>query len=161
MVRVTGPMSLVAPGTVSAIDLTSGKSVAEIGVGRQPGAMALSPDRRHLVVANADDDTLSVIEVESRRVIESPSVRWRIDDPIGASPTALSGFRTVCVVASPYTKRSKVVSTHFNQPGLIRTIGLMLGFPPLNQILWHAIKGPEAPYPLWATVPVDQRGEDD
>ena len=89
-VRVAGPLSLVAPGTVGAIDLTSGRTLTEIEVGRQPGAMALSPDRRHLVVANADDDTLSVIDTHKRVVIESPSVRWRIDDPFGASPTALT-----------------------------------------------------------------------
>lgn len=89
-VRVTGPLSMVAPGTVSAIDLGSGTSLAEIEVGRQPGAMALAPDRRHLVVANADDDTLSVVDTETRKVVSTPTVRWRIDDPFGASPTALT-----------------------------------------------------------------------
>ena len=89
-VRVAGPLSLVAPGTVSAIDLKTGVSLAEIEVGQQPGAMALSPDGRHLVVANADADTLSVIDTQTRKVVETPSVRWKIDDPFGASPTALT-----------------------------------------------------------------------
>ncbi len=89
-VRVAGPLSVVAPGTVSAIDLKTGSSLAEIEVGQQPGAMALSPDGHHLIVANADADTLSVIDTQTRDVIETPSVRWKIDDPFGASPTALT-----------------------------------------------------------------------
>lgn len=89
-VRVEGPLSLVAPGTITALDLKTGSALAQIEVGRQPGAMALTPDGRHLVVANADDDTLSVIDTDQRTLIESPSVRWRIDDPFGASPTALT-----------------------------------------------------------------------
>ncbi len=89
-VRVAGPLALVGPGTISVVDLKTGNSLAEIEVGQQPGAMALSPDGRHLVVANADADTLSVIDTQTRKVIETPSVRWKIDDPFGASPTALS-----------------------------------------------------------------------
>ena len=89
-VRVTGPLSLVAPGTISVIDLKTGSSLAEIEVGKQPGAMTFSPDKRYLIVANADDDTLSVIDTQSLKVIETPSVRWKIDDPFGASPTALT-----------------------------------------------------------------------
>ncbi len=154
-----------------------------------------------------------------------------IEDDPQAGWDHISGFRTVCLVASPYTKRGQTISTHFNQPGLIRTIGLMLGFPPLNQmdagatpfrdcfttvpdyspyqvvpnqipldqlnspaamqthpkmkalaeasetlpletldacdedllnrILWFAMKGPESTYPVWAVVPIGQRGEDD
>ena len=89
-VRVTGPLFLVTPGTISVIDLKTGNSLAEIEVGQQPGAMTFSPDKRYLIVANADSDTLSVIDTQSRKVIETPSVRWKIDDPFGASPTALT-----------------------------------------------------------------------
>ena len=89
-VRVEGPLFLVTPGTVSVIDLKTGNSLAEIEVGQQPGAMTFSPDKRYLIVANADADTLSVIDTQSRKVIETPSVRWKIDDPFGASPTALT-----------------------------------------------------------------------
>jgi len=89
-VRVAGPLSLVAPGTISVVDLKTGDSLAEVEVGQQPGAMALSPDGCHLVVANTDSDTLSVIDTQTRKVIETPSVRWKIDDPFGASPTALT-----------------------------------------------------------------------
>lgn len=44
----------------------------------------------------------------------------------------VSGYRTTAYVASPYTKRGKVVSTQYNQPGMLRTIELILGLPPMN-----------------------------
>jgi hypothetical protein len=37
-------------------------------------------------------------------------------------------------VISPYTKRGAVVSTQYNQTGLLRTMELMLGLPPMNQM---------------------------
>src|SRR5208282_5871186 len=35
---------------------------------------------------------------------------------------------------SPYTKRHQVVSTQYNNTSLLRTIELMLGLPPMNQM---------------------------
>jgi hypothetical protein len=37
-------------------------------------------------------------------------------------------------VASPYTKRGKVVSTQYSHTSLLRTIELILGLPPMNQL---------------------------
>lgn len=88
-VRVEGPDALPG-GSVSVVDLGTGAVAAEIEVGRQPGALVASPDGAHIVVANSSDDTLSVIEVAGRRVVGTPSVRWRADDPFGASPSALA-----------------------------------------------------------------------
>jgi YVTN family beta-propeller protein len=139
----------------------------------------------------------------------------------------VSSFRTTAYVVSPYTRRGAVVSTQYNQPGILRTIELILGLPPMNQmdaaatplfdcfqdepdftpyeavpnivpldllnppvgswkdermrryaelsatlpleevdrcpedllnrILWHARKGPDTPYPEWATAPEADR----
>src|SRR6185503_17226915 len=132
----------------------------------------------------------------------------------------VSAYRTTAYVVSPYTRRRAVVSTQYNQTSLLRTMELMLGLPPMNQldasatpmfdcftnaadltpftpapnnvpldqmnpepkkvsdpllrkhayasarlplhapdrcpedllnrILWHAVKGPQSPYPQWA-----------
>jgi hypothetical protein len=133
----------------------------------------------------------------------------------------VSGYRTTAYVISPYTKRGTVVGTQYNQTSLLRTMELILGLPPMNQmdatatsmsdcftnqpdltpyvaltnnvaldkmnpepkkisdavlrkdayasarlplekadqcpedllnrIIWHATKGPQVPYPAWAT----------
>ena len=46
----------------------------------------------------------------------------------------MSSYRTTAYVASPYTRRHAVVSTPYNQTSLLRTMELMLGLPPMNQI---------------------------
>jgi len=137
----------------------------------------------------------------------------------------VSGYRTTAYVASAYTKRGVVVNTQYNQTSLLRTMELILGLPPMNQmdatatpmfdcftntpgfsaftavtnqipldqmnpnpkeisdaqlrkdayisarlplkkedqcpedmfnrILWHAAKGSQTPYPLWAVKMAD------
>ena len=46
----------------------------------------------------------------------------------------LSGYRTTAYVASPYTRRGVTVRTQYNQTSLLRTMELMLGLPPMNQL---------------------------
>ncbi len=57
-----------------------------------------------------------------------------IEDDPQAGWDHVSGYRTLCFVVSPYTKRRQTISTHFNQTSVIRTIELMLGLPPMNQM---------------------------
>ena len=42
--------------------------------------------------------------------------------------------RTVALVISPYTKRKYVDSTCYNQTGMVKTIEMLLGLPPMNQL---------------------------
>jgi YVTN family beta-propeller protein len=46
----------------------------------------------------------------------------------------VSGYRTSAYVASAYSKRHAVVSTQYNTTSLLRTMELMLGLPPMNQM---------------------------
>jgi hypothetical protein len=46
----------------------------------------------------------------------------------------VSGYRTTAYVMSPYTKRHAVVSTQYNTTSMLRTIELILGLPPMNQM---------------------------
>jgi YVTN family beta-propeller protein len=46
----------------------------------------------------------------------------------------VSGYRTTAYVISAWTKRHAVVSTQYNQTSLLRTMELMLGLPPMNQM---------------------------
>ena len=46
----------------------------------------------------------------------------------------VSGYRTTAYVASAYTKRGAVIHTQYNQTSLLRTMELMLGLPPMNQM---------------------------
>jgi YVTN family beta-propeller protein len=46
----------------------------------------------------------------------------------------VDAHRTVALVISPYTKRKFVDSTNYNQTGMVKTIELILGLPPMNQM---------------------------
>ena len=46
----------------------------------------------------------------------------------------VSGFRTTAYLISPYTKRNAVIHTQYNQTSVMRSIELILGLPPMNQL---------------------------
>jgi YVTN family beta-propeller protein len=89
-VRVDPVRHIANEGSVSVIDLGSGRVTTELLVGLHSSALALSPNARHLVVANAGSDTLSVIETRTDRIVETISLRWHPNDFLGASPNALA-----------------------------------------------------------------------
>ena len=55
------------------------------------------------------------------------------DDP-QAGLDHVDGHRTTALCISPHTKRGCVDSTFYNQTGMLRTMELILGIPPLNQL---------------------------
>jgi hypothetical protein len=46
----------------------------------------------------------------------------------------VDGHRTVALAISPHTRRRFVDHTSYNQTGMVKTIELMLGLPPMNQL---------------------------
>ncbi|UCF37889.1 MAG: bifunctional YncE family protein/alkaline phosphatase family protein, partial [Acidobacteriota bacterium] len=90
VVRVDPVRHIASEGSVSVINLTTGSVEKEILTGMHASEMALSPDGRHLLVANAASDNVSVIEIASNSVIETISLKWQPDDYYGANPNALA-----------------------------------------------------------------------
>ncbi len=77
-------------GTVSVIDLSEKKSVAEIPVGLHPADLQLSRDGKTLCVANSNSDTVSVIDTASRKVRDTIQVKPDPSLPFGSAPNALA-----------------------------------------------------------------------
>jgi len=46
----------------------------------------------------------------------------------------VSGYRTTAYVASAWTQRGQTIHTQYNQTSLLRTMELILGLPPMNQM---------------------------
>ena len=81
----------------------------------------------------------------------------------------VSGYRTTVYVAGPHVKRGATVSTRYNTTSILRTIGQILGMPPLNQFDASAtpmtdcftdIADPTPFVARPATVPLDQMNAD-
>ncbi len=89
-VRIDPRTGAASEGSVSVLDLERGVLRAELATGRHASALALAPGGRHLVCANAADDTLSVIDTRRDRVVETIWARPSPADPFGASPNALA-----------------------------------------------------------------------
>ncbi len=81
---------IASSGSVSVIDTRSRKVIREIEVGLHPSGMAMSPDRKTLYVANANSDTVSVIDTYSDALINTFGVRPMPSLPSGSAPNAIT-----------------------------------------------------------------------
>ena len=89
-VRVDPVRFIANEGSVSVVDLDSGRVSGEILVGIHSSGLAVSPDQHYVAVASAGSDTVSVIDTASDTVVETISCRWEKHDLFGASPNALA-----------------------------------------------------------------------
>ena len=123
-VRVDPVRHIANDGSVSIIDLAKKKPTVELRVGLHSSAMALSPNGRFLVVANAASDTLSVIDTGLERVVETIWARRNAAELFGAAPNALAfdpSGRTLYVCNG---SQNAVAVISFN-PGASRLTGLI------------------------------------
>jgi YVTN family beta-propeller protein len=76
---------MTMPGSVLVLDATSLDILADITVGNMPAEVTFSPDGMRAFVANTGSNTVTVIDVASRAVLETVPVG---EDPVGAWPGA-------------------------------------------------------------------------
>jgi YVTN family beta-propeller protein len=90
LVKVDPATYIANEGSVSVIDLESGRTSAEILVQLHASALAVSPGGRYVVCANAASDNLSVIDTRTDTVVETIWAKPNPSDLFGASPNALA-----------------------------------------------------------------------
>jgi YVTN family beta-propeller protein len=89
-VRVDAARRIASEGSVSVIGLAVGAPVRDIPAGFHASALAVSPDGRYVVCANAAADTLTVIDTRTDAVVETIWAKASPADLFGASPNALA-----------------------------------------------------------------------
>ena len=89
-VKVDAVRHIASEGSVTVIDLKTGQTRAEILTHLHASALAVSPDRRYVVCANAASDNLSVIDTRTDTVVETIWTKQKANDLFGASPNALA-----------------------------------------------------------------------
>ncbi len=77
-------------GTVSLVDLRGGKEITQVEVGLHPSDLELTPDGATLYVANANSDTVSVIDTRTRQVRRTIDMKPDASLPFGSAPNALA-----------------------------------------------------------------------
>ena len=95
--------------------------------GTRPGI----PTPRSMV---ADNDLAlgQIIEAISKSRFWKNTAIFVTEDDSQAGWDHVSAYRTVGLVASPYSRLNKTVKTNYNQVSMVRTIEQILGLPPMN-----------------------------
>jgi YVTN family beta-propeller protein len=88
-VRVDPVRHIASDGSVSVIDLAAHREIKQVVVGLHPSGIAATADGRHLLVANANSDTVSVIDAAKDEVVETISTRPAEKLLFGSAPNAL------------------------------------------------------------------------
>jgi len=88
-VRVDSVRHIASDGTVSVVDLESGQELTQIKVGLHPSGMATTRDGQFVVVANANSDTVTVIDTRDDTVAETISTRPNEKLLFGSAPNDL------------------------------------------------------------------------
>src|SRR6185436_20305566 len=119
----------------------------------------------------ADNDLAfgQIVEAVSRSSFWKETCIFAIEDDPQGGWDHVTGYRTTAYVVSPYSRRRGVVSTQYNQTSLLRTMELILGLPPMNQLDASATPmfdcfgtDPDfTPYRLvWNNIPLDEMNPD-
>jgi hypothetical protein len=85
------------------------------------------------LVADNDLALGRVVDRLSRSSFWSSLALFAIEDDAQNGPDHVDAHRSVLLVASPYARRGAVDSTFYTTSSVIRTMGALLGLPPLSQ----------------------------
>ena len=85
-------------------------------------------------VADNDRAFGQIVEAVSHSKFWTNTCIFAIEDDPQNGWDHVSGYRTTAYVISPFTRRGAVVSTQYNTTSLLRTMELLLGLPPMNQM---------------------------
>jgi DNA-binding beta-propeller fold protein YncE len=129
------------------------------------GTRVGSPTPRAMVAEN-DVALGRLVETISNSVYWKDSAVFIVEDDAQAGPDHVDSHRSVLLVASPFAKRAVVDHTFYTTSGVLRTIELVLGLPPMSQYdagatpMFNAFAGVPntgAYTRLAARVPTDER----
>ena len=87
---VVDERGIAASGTLSVVDLQVRKVTAQIDVGLHPSGLSLNAAGDTLYVANANDDTVSIIDIAAGTVRQTLWVKPDEKLPFGSAPNALA-----------------------------------------------------------------------
>ncbi len=86
------------------------------------------------MVADNDLALGQIVEAVSKSKFWPQTCIFVVEDDPQDGFDHVDAHRTVALVISPYTRRRFVDHTNYNQTGMVKTIELLLGLPPMNQL---------------------------
>ncbi|HYT32772.1 MAG TPA: alkaline phosphatase family protein, partial [Thermoanaerobaculia bacterium] len=142
-------------------------SVIRLGGDHTSGAKAGFPTPRAMIAEN-DLALGRLVEAISKSRYWTESAIFVLEDDAQNGPDHVDAHRSVALVLSPYTKRHAVDSTLYTTSGMLRTMELILGLPPMSQYdaaaapFYKAFQTKADPAPfahLEARIPLDEMND--
>ncbi|MFD2572734.1 alkaline phosphatase family protein [Spirosoma soli] len=118
--------SLVVVGTVPAF------SSIRLGADHTQG-LAVNRPTPYACVADNDLAVGMLVEHIAKSPIWKQSAIFIVEDDAQNGPDHVDAHRSTALVISPYTKRKFVDHTMYSTSGMLRTMELILGLPPMTQ----------------------------
>ncbi|HEY0783791.1 MAG TPA: alkaline phosphatase family protein [Thermoanaerobaculia bacterium] len=85
------------------------------------------------MIADNDRALGRIVEALTKSRFWADTALFVVEDDAQNGPDHVDAHRSVALVVSPYTRRGEVDSTLYTQSGMLRTIELILGLPPMSQ----------------------------
>ncbi len=123
-------------------DLEKNRWKNPITVGDNPNEMLITPDGKYLFVCNANDNSVSVIEVKTKKVIETLDAALFPDSPSGSTPNSLAYDPSAKLLYIASADNNCLVAFDVSKPGNSFSIGFIpTGWYPtsvrlINKQLW-------------------------
>lgn len=95
--------------------------------------LAVGRPTPYACVADNDLAVGKLIEHISNSSIWAQSAIFILEDDAQNGPDHVDAHRSIAMVVSPYTKRNYLDNTMYSTSGMLRTIELILGLPPMSQ----------------------------
>jgi YVTN family beta-propeller protein len=115
-VRVDPVRNIANDGSISVVDLDMGREIKELVVGLHPSGLVATADGRHVLVANAHSDTLSVIDTHTNKVVETISTKPADKLLFGSTPNALAASADGHTIYASNGTNNSVAVIEFNPP---------------------------------------------
>ena len=118
-------ISLWGQAAVEVIDLTTRRSLGRWATQEHPNEMLLTRSARHLFVANANRNTVSILETETGRTIETLTAELGPEGLPGSTPNslALTPDESLLFIANANINAVAVFDVH--QPGHSQSLGFI------------------------------------
>jgi YVTN family beta-propeller protein len=107
-------------------------SIVRLPSDHTQGTRAGSPTPRAMIAEN-DQALGRFVEVISHSRFWKESAIFVVEDDAQDGPDHVDAHRSVVLMISPYARRGAVDSTLYTTAGVLRTMELILGLPPLSQ----------------------------
>jgi DNA-binding beta-propeller fold protein YncE len=107
-------------------------SIIRLGNDHTAGTRAGSPTPRAMIAEN-DQALGRIVEIISKSKYWNDSAIFILEDDAQNGPDHVDAHRSPAFIASPFINRGTVDSTLYTTSGMLRTMELILGLPPMSQ----------------------------